>query len=120
MSKYDSYSPDWVAKFYDEYGEREWTRFARSLADEVSLFLHTHYLKRFVEPGSRVLDIGAGPGRFTKVMADMGCRVVVADISQVQLDLHKRHAEELGFEDCGGETFETGRLRYELSSRWLL
>ena len=66
MSKYDSYNPDWVANFYDEYGDREWTRFTRSPADEVSLFLHTHYLERFVEPGSRVLEVGAGPGRFTK------------------------------------------------------
>ena len=62
MSKYDSYNPDWVANFYDEYGDREWTRFTRSPADEVSLFLHTHYLERFVEPGSRVLEVGAGPG----------------------------------------------------------
>ncbi len=100
MSKYDSYNPDWVANYYDEYGDREWTRFARSPADEVSLFLHTHYLERFVEPGSRVLEVGAGPGRFTKIMAEMGCRVLVADISQVQLDLHRKHAEELGFEDA--------------------
>ena len=100
MSKYDSYNPDWVANYYDEYGDREWTRFARSPADEVSLFLHTHHLERFVEPGSRVLEVGAGPGRFTKIMAEMGCRVLVADISQVQLDLHRKHAEELGFEDA--------------------
>lgn len=99
MSEYDSYSPEWVANFYDEYGDKEWARFERSPADEVSLFVHTHYLERFVEPGSRVLDVGAGPGRFTKVLADLGCRVVVADISKVQLDLHKRYAGELGFED---------------------
>ena len=99
MSKYDSYNPDWVANYYDEYGDREWARFARSPADEVSLFLHAHHLERFVEPGSRVLEVGAGPGRFTKIMAEMGCRVLVADISQVQLDLHRKHAEELGFED---------------------
>ena len=99
MSQHDSYSPEWVADFYDEYGDKEWARFERSAADEVSLFVHTHYLERFVMPGSRVLDIGAGPGRFTKVLADMDCRVVVADISQVQLDLHKQYAGELGFED---------------------
>ena len=109
MSKYDSYNPDWVANYYDEYGDREWTRFTRSPADEVSLFLHTHYLERFVEPGSRVLEVGAGPGRFTKIMAAMGCRVLVADISQVQLDLHRKHAEELGFEDAVEE-----RLRLDV------
>ena len=117
MSKYDSYNPDWAANYYDEYGDREWTRFARSPADEVSLFLHTHYLERFVEPGSRVLEVGAGPGRFTKIMAEMGCRVLVADISQVQLDLHRTACGGARLRGCGGGTFETGRLRYDMSIR---
>ena len=109
MSKPNYYNPDWAENYYDEYGDREWTRFTRSPADEVSLFIHTHYLERFVKPGSRVLDVGAGPGRFTKVLADMECRVVVADISQVQLDLHRKHAEALSFEDAVEE-----RLRLDI------
>jgi len=100
MNKNGAYSPEWIATHYDEYGEQEWERFTRSPADEVSLFLHTHYLEQFVKPGSRVLDIGAGPGRFTQIMADMGCHVVVADISQVQLNLHRKYAEMLGFEEA--------------------
>ena len=97
-SKHSYYSPKWVANYYDEYGEQEWGRFTRRPANEVSLFLHTYYLEQFVEPGSRVLDVGAGPGRFTQILADMGCRVMVADISQVQLDLNRKYAEVLGFE----------------------
>ena len=93
--KHSYYSPKWVADYYDEYGELECERFNRRPANEVSLFLHTYYLKQFVKPGSRVLDLGAGPGRFTQIMADMSCRVVVADISQVQLDLHRKSAETL-------------------------
>ena len=98
--KHSYYSPKWVADYYDEYGELECERFARGPANEVSLFLHTYYLKQFVKPGSRVLDVGAGPGRFTQIMAEIGCRVVVADISEVQLDLHRKYAEARGFEDA--------------------
>lgn len=98
--KHSYYSPKWVANYYDEYGEQEWERFTRRPANEVSLFLHTHYLEQFVKPGSRVLDVGAGPGRFTQILANIGCRVVVADISQVQLDLHRKYAEALDFEDA--------------------
>lgn len=98
MSKHVSYNPEWVADHYDEYGEQEWERFTRSPADEVNLFVHTHYLKQFVKPGSRVLDVGAGPGRFTQIMSDITCQVVATDISQVQLDLHRKYAEEFGFE----------------------
>ncbi len=105
-SKHSYYSPKWVADYLDEYGEQEWERFIRRPADEVSLFLHTHYLEQFVKRGSRVLDVGAGPGRFTQIMADMGCSVVVADISQVQLDLHRKYAEALGFEDAVEERLQ--------------
>jgi 2-polyprenyl-3-methyl-5-hydroxy-6-metoxy-1,4-benzoquinol methylase len=57
-------------------------------------------LRQFVKPGWRVLDVGAGPGRFTQVLAEMGCHVLAADISPVQLELHRKYARELGFENA--------------------
>ncbi len=98
MDNTSAYDPNWVRSRYDDQGEQEWKRFARSPVDEVSLFVHTHYLHKFVKPGSRVLDVGAGPGRFTQILAEIGCQVVAADISPVQLELHRQHAEELKFE----------------------
>jgi len=43
------------------------------------------------------LDIGAGPGRFTQTLHRLGCRIVVADISEVQLELNRRYGVEKGF-----------------------
>lgn len=106
MSQISDYSPEWVVARYEEKGEQEWERFSRSPVDAVSLFIHTHYLREFVKPGSRVLDVGAGPGRFTQVLAEMGCRVVVVDISPVQLELHRKHAQELGFDKAVEERFQ--------------
>jgi SAM-dependent methyltransferase len=106
MSHDTPYNPDWVIARYDAFGEQEWERWERSPADAVSLFIHTHYLKRFVTPGSRVLEVGAGPGRFTQVLAEIGCRVVVADISPVQLQLHARYAQKLGFEHAVEERLQ--------------
>ena len=97
MSRDSKYSAEWTANYYNDYAEKEWTRFMHSPDGQVNLFIHIHYLRRFVEPGSRVLEIGAGPGRFTQILADLDCRIVVADLSDVQLKLHKKHAEELGF-----------------------
>ena len=94
MSKYDS---GWVEEFYDEYGDKEWRRLTRTPFDEVSLYVHTHYLERYVQPSSRVFEIGAGAGRFTQVLAGLDCRILVADISPVQLDLNRMHGEESGF-----------------------
>jgi SAM-dependent methyltransferase len=79
-----------AATFYDEYGEREWTRFEDGRTPAVSIATHSHYLRRFVAAGDRVLDIGCGPGRFTIELARIGATVVAADISPGQLELHER------------------------------
>lgn len=85
-----------AAAFYDEYGEREWARFVDGRNSPTSLHVHTHYLSRFIDSGDTVLDVGAGPGRFTVELARMGARIVVADISAVQLELNKAKLIEVG------------------------
>lgn len=100
MGQNTNYNPDWVADYYDEYGEKEWERLAIKPADRINFAVHTHYLREHIRQGSRVLEIGAGPGRFTQVLAELDCRVVVADISGVQLELHRRHSGEQQFGHC--------------------
>ncbi|MGV3617670.1 MAG: class I SAM-dependent methyltransferase [Fimbriimonas sp.] len=91
------YDPRWVADYFDAYGIGEWNRLLRTPTDEVRLAVHAHYLREHVRPGDRVLEIGAGAGRFTQVLVDLGARVLVGDISQVQLDLNHEHAHRYGF-----------------------
>jgi SAM-dependent methyltransferase len=90
------YDPAATAAFYDAYGEREWTRFADGRTPAPSLAIHLHYLRRFVRGGDRVLDVGAGPGRFTIELARIGASVVVADISPGQLELNRAKVAEAG------------------------
>ena len=52
-----------MRSYYDEFGDAEWER--------------------------RVLEIGAGPGRFTMELIDLGAKVAVTDFSPVQLDLNR-------------------------------
>ena len=92
-----SYQSDSVAQYFDEYGMREWERLVRTPADEVSLYIHTHYLKKCISPNQKVLEIGAGAGRFTQILASLGAQIMVADISSVQLDLNKKFSIEYGF-----------------------
>ena len=73
---------------YDELGEEEWHRLARDLPGRVSFEVHRRFLARLVRPGHRVLEVGAGPGRFTTVLADLGARNLVTDLSPVQLGLN--------------------------------
>lgn len=96
-SKYD---PNAVIQHFDEYGRQEWDRLVQSPMHEVNLHVHTHYLEKHIAPGNKVLEIGAGPGRFTQVLARLGAQVVVGDISNVQLELNRRFAAELGFDQA--------------------
>ena len=79
-----------ISRQFDEYGMKEWERLTATPVDEISLYLHTHYLQKYIRPGWRVLEIGAGAGRFTQVLAELGARIAVADISQEQITLNQR------------------------------
>jgi ubiquinone/menaquinone biosynthesis C-methylase UbiE len=94
-----SWDPARAASFFDEYGEREWTRFEDGRTPAPSLDVHFDHLRRFVRTGDRVLDAGAGPGRFTIELARLGAEVTVADISPQQLELNRERVEAAGLEE---------------------
>lgn len=78
-----------MREFYDELGHAEWERLERDIGGRVSLEVHRRFLARFINQGDRVLEIGAGPGRFTLELVDIGARVAVTDFSPVQLELNR-------------------------------
>lgn len=92
-----TYDPTRTAEYFDQLAEGEWNRLTAAPFQEISLYIHTHYLQQFIQPGMRVLEIGAGTGRFTQILAGLGARVVVGDLSEVQIALNRRFAADLGF-----------------------
>ena len=92
-----SYEPESIKEHFDEYGVQEWERLVRTPVDEMSLTIHAHYLKKYILPNQKVLEIGAGAGRFTQILAGLGAQIVVADISSVQLELNKKFSIEYNF-----------------------
>jgi SAM-dependent methyltransferase len=94
-----SWDPERAASFYDEYGEQEWTRFEEGRTPAPSLDVHLDRLRRFVNAGDRVLEVGAGPGRFTIELARLGARVSVCDLSPGQLELNRQRVAAEGLEE---------------------
>lgn len=90
---------DPVRRLFDDLDDGEWDRFDKDAPSRVSLEVHRRFLRRHVPVGAEVLEIG-GPGRFTIELARMGCRVVVTDVSPVQLSLNERHVVEAGLESA--------------------
>jgi ubiquinone/menaquinone biosynthesis C-methylase UbiE len=93
------WDPERAAEYYDDYGEREWTRFDDGRTPAPSLDVHLEYLRRFVHKGERVLDVGAGPGRFTIELGRLGAEVTVADLSPGQLEQNRERVAAAGLED---------------------
>jgi ubiquinone/menaquinone biosynthesis C-methylase UbiE len=94
-----SWDPERAASFYDEYGEQEWTRFEDGRTPAPSLDVHVDRLRRFVSAGDRVLEVGAGPGRFTIELARVGAQVSVCDLSPGQLAQNRERVAAEGLED---------------------
>jgi tRNA G46 methylase TrmB len=61
-----------IAQIFDEFGDAEWDRHDVSPFARVGFHVHRHYLERFVSSRARVLEIGAGAGRFTVELARLG------------------------------------------------
>jgi ubiquinone/menaquinone biosynthesis C-methylase UbiE len=91
------YDPNWVRDHYDAYGMKEWHRWERTPSSRIAFAVHAHYLRQYLQPGQRILEIGTGAGRFTQLLAEIGARITVADISPGQLALNRQQAEALGF-----------------------
>ncbi|HEX8129134.1 MAG TPA: class I SAM-dependent methyltransferase [Pyrinomonadaceae bacterium] len=83
------YDAGLIGDYFDNYGEREWTRLDTDVESRVSFHLHREFLEQFIGAGEEVLEIGAGPGRFTIELAKLGARITVGDLSAVQLE-HNR------------------------------
>ncbi len=77
-------SRDAMLHYYAARAEREWDRLTSPAHDgPVEFAVVTHALETCLPTGSRVLDIGGGPGRYTLWLAERGHRVVLADLSPV-------------------------------------
>lgn len=80
-----------VRAYYDEIAPREWTR----LEGQPEFLFTTRIMSRYIKPGDRVLDIGAGPGRYSLWLAERGCDVTLLELSGKNVEFAKAKAVEL-------------------------
>lgn len=92
------YDAEVIERFYDAYADREWQRFEDSPAGRVNLAVHRRFLAEHLEAGMRVLDIGAGPGRFTIQAVEAGATVVVGDLSGEMMRQNEERVAAAGAE----------------------
>lgn len=92
------YNQEHIKQYYNAYGEREWERMVSSPANEVSFHIHKHYLNKYISKEDKVLELGAGAGRFSIELAQLADNLTVTDLSPEQLRLAKQHIADSGYE----------------------
>ncbi len=86
---------DSVIGYYDAAAEREWERLDRGW---IEFAVNLHFIAAAIPPGGRVLDLGAGPGRYAIALAGRGHRVRVGDLSPEQVRLARAKITAAGAE----------------------
>jgi len=81
-----------VREYYDKLGEEEWKRLEPHPYPPLELLTHMRFLRMHLPRGGTALDAGGGPGRYAIFLAKRGFRVVLLDLSRVQLDIARRKA----------------------------
>jgi SAM-dependent methyltransferase len=97
---------DEVTRLYDESAVQEWDRLtSRRVEFEITCRVLDEHLPA---PPARILDVGAGPGRYALRLLERGYSVTIVDLSRECLALAEREAERrsLRFEKvvCGTAT----------------
>ena len=90
------YDPTYARTHYDKVADYEWTRLTRTRRGELNYLVHMDVLKRHITADMDVLELGAGAGIYTKELVHMSRRLVVSDLSEVQLELNRGHMRDLG------------------------
>lgn len=90
-----SYNPEIPRDRYNNYGDREWTRLEKDAQGELLYRVHLDILSRHIKANDKVLEIGAGSGRYTKDIVKFCKYLTVADISRHQIEFNKSKMKEL-------------------------
>ena len=78
---------DDIVKFYEGYDEEG--RLFRTKAHMVEYLVTIRYFDRLFKPGSRVLDVCAGGGRYSFYLAEKGHAVIACDLVEHNVDIIK-------------------------------
>lgn len=54
-----------------------------------------HYIKKYIKKGMKVIDIGAGTGRYSMALTELGCKVVAVELVKQNLRTLQKNAPDI-------------------------
>jgi ubiquinone/menaquinone biosynthesis C-methylase UbiE len=90
------YDPERVKARYSQLVEVEWQRLDATPRGKLMYLAHRQAVLAYVHSGDAVLEVGAGPGRFTKDLAEIAGHLVVTDLTPESVAYNRAKMTELG------------------------
>lgn len=87
---------DVVREYYDQSAEREWQRLSKAYT-RVEYASTLYLIDKYFPKQGEVLDIGAGPGRYSLALLERGYQTSLLDLSQNELDIAKQKITDAGY-----------------------
>ena len=81
---------DYLEQYYSQYDEDNRLRSKHGFVE-----FHTtmRFIEKYIKPGDRVLEIGAGTGRYSHALAQQGYRVDAVELVQHNIDVFKQNTQ---------------------------
>lgn len=91
-AKYMEKSFEHLNTYYENYDEE-----GRLLSKhgQVEYLTTMKYIKKYLKPGMRILEIGAGTGRYSLTLARMGYHVEALELVQHNIDIFKKALHQI-------------------------
>jgi ubiquinone/menaquinone biosynthesis C-methylase UbiE len=82
-----------IVNYYSSFDE--WGRLDR---EPIEFIVNSHYIKKFLPANGRILDNGAGPGKYSLELARFGYEVTLTDLTPRLVEIAKSKAQEQNLE----------------------
>ena len=86
---------DIINAFYAD-GRSEDARLSRSRSGQLEYLTTMHYIHALIPEGKRVLELGAGTGRYSIALAREGYDVTAVELAEKNLELLRRNGTGIG------------------------
>lgn len=83
-----------IIDYYENYDED--MRLIKDNAHKIEYITTLYFLDKLINKDSRILDVGAGTGRYALHFANKGCKVTALDITPKHVDIIKEKSRNKG------------------------
>ncbi len=72
----------------------EESRLTKSKAAQIEFLTNAHYIEKYVKPGAKILDVGAGTGEYSFYFARKGYKVSAVELADANIDVFRQKMKD--------------------------